>query len=105
MGTYTVTSLYDAKGQLTQRSSAPDMPNSFRPKVEQIERGEPGVRIEDRGAEGVFLVEDMTTMAPDGKLHKVVAASRIDSIRDAETRAKGGVVWFDAYVAKSPKPQ
>ena len=95
MGRITITSLYNPDGSMVQRSSTPDMPEAFRERVVRIQAGDPDVRVEDRGAEGVFLVEVLRPTGPDGKPREVIAESRLDSRQDAEVRRAGGAPWWE----------
>ena len=88
---YTVT----AVGERVIRSSRPEHPWA---------RGLPeGYIIEDRGPLGVFVVHEATTIGIDKKPHTVRHDTRVDSRQDADVRKAGGVVWFDALLAKGSK--
>jgi hypothetical protein len=64
------------------------------------------VRIEDRGSDGVWLVEspaEQTITGTNGQEKKLqrpdAIESRVDSREDASRRAAGQKIWFDGLLA------
>jgi hypothetical protein len=82
------------------------MPEGFREKAARLERGEPGIYVEDRGPEGVFLVElPIVGTDKDGKRLPAPDKfeSRLDSREDASRIAAGSEPWWMKYADKSSK--